>query len=143
MIKANELISNILNNKTYDPKTAADDINIICEGFEYEYGLFKHCQMAFANNKYYLYCPLNDSRPPYILVSDDLHTFHKMASIDDKIAEINSNTNNNVSIIGSYFFNDGDTLILISPDSDILKYEGSDTKVWNYYGKAHIKDTET
>ena len=33
MIKANELISNILNNKTYDYETAADDINSICEGF--------------------------------------------------------------------------------------------------------------
>ncbi len=33
MLKANELSSNILNNKTYEGKTAADDINIICKGF--------------------------------------------------------------------------------------------------------------
>ena len=33
MIKANELISNILNNKIFDGKTAADDIENICKEF--------------------------------------------------------------------------------------------------------------
>ncbi len=33
MIKANELISKILNKKTYDEKTATDDIENICKGF--------------------------------------------------------------------------------------------------------------
>jgi hypothetical protein len=61
MIKANELISNILNNKTYEGKTAADDINIICKGFNnYLLEKIKTNRPCFMNVGYILEKPLKD-----------------------------------------------------------------------------------
>ena len=61
MIKANELISNILNNKTYDEKTATDDIENICKGFNnYLWEKIKTNRPCFMNVGYIFEKPLKD-----------------------------------------------------------------------------------
>ena len=78
MIKANELISNIFNNKTYDGKTAADDINIICEGFN-NYLLKKKTNKPFFMNVGYIFHkPLKDLK--YFYKSINLNILPFMVS---------------------------------------------------------------
>ena len=61
MIKANELISNILNNKTYDRETAADDIENICKGVnDYLLKKIKTNIPCFMNVGYIFLKPLKD-----------------------------------------------------------------------------------
>ncbi len=79
MIKANELISNILNNKIFDGKTAADDIENICKGFNnYLLEKIKTNRPCFLNVGYIFEKPLKDLK--YFYKSINLNILPFMVS---------------------------------------------------------------